>query len=1582
MASLIEQIINDIEAIPIEPGGSLTLAASDFDLPFMTAFFNDVLLQDSLVLQDAVKNATGNTAITLNGKSGLFGYINLALEISFYEEDEQVKAKVYAVFPATYNPVLPVINWMQAADLSFTKILYEENTVVDFRFDFSICSSSYRDVSLPVLLQNSGAADWEINLTGNDNKAITIDQLVALLAGQSVDDFLPAQLVNILAGLSLNNLSTRYNVELHTINFFSIGIGVTNGWTIVEDAVVLLPGLQINLSLFKFTEKSNWLTSASVLGTFVLGGVNVPVYLGAIMGSTTTWTFGLQPDTTVTLPSFSDLLGLAGGQVFLNSLPSGLSEIPEIIVNTLAVEFDATKNVLTRLAFGVNTGSSWPIIEGYFSIAKIYIAFDTRDVNNPLTRNIYGTLNGLFEVGTGNLLMCSIDKTEDNPDWMVTAGLPPGKTLSLTAIALQLFEGKVTVPASIPDFKFSTLLITVVPSKQSFQFEARSTDVWKITESISVDAFDLVFSRNPDDAENPIQGNVSTTLNIASVGVFLSASINSTTDGGWQFSGKTKPGDPIVIGDVIAYVVQKFGVDQPPAWIRTISLQDLSVAFNSATKDFSFGATAKIKFTSTELAIQVGFSLQHEDAGKYKNVLSGIITIQHIDGGASEFKIDFETGTDNTKLTAAWKAKDASEYLQFADLLNAFGFNAPSIPEGLDLALSAATIIYDFTNSSLALSIQSANYGKAVFIAMRNPADQQWVYFFGLASDLVINLANLPIIDKLTFIDAGKLEITAIDVNFVSTATSAALAVLLNQQIKALLPDEKNIPALPAEGMDGTVSFSMTVNIGGTLYPVNLVLGGSDNDQALVTLDSGEEVKTKWFNIQKNFGPLYFDKIGLGYKDSRIYVMVNVTATASGLSLALNGFGISSPVTTFEISFTISGISITYNNGPILISGGLMGSFSPVNLYGDILIKTSALAIGGIGGYTELEGKPSMFLYAVLNFPIGGPPFFFITGLSAGFGFNRKLLIPGIEGVSTFPFVVWAMPGSGAPVPDPTKDLAAQVNSVLADIENKGIVAPEVGSSWLAAGICFTSFEMVNSFVLVTVIFGTRFEIDLLGLSRIVIPPGSGGSTGIPPVAFAELAIKASYVDGTGLISIEGQLTENSYVLSRSCHLTGGFAFYFWFSGDHEGDFVISLGGYNPNYDVPRNYPKVPRLGANWKVDGNLLISGSLYFALTSNAVMAGGLLEAVWSSGGIRAWFILQADFLIMWKPFHYDIVANTDIGASFTINLLFTKKTITIHVGVGLHVWGPEFSGKAKIKVAIISFTISFGAGDTNIQKSISWDEFIGEMLPQKAGSNRTLTGNANPDICKIKVTNGLLQQLSDVEGELNWVVNSSQLEIVTESIIPSKDYDIKNSLAPQIQIVHRNLAKAASANTDFGVRPVGLASADFQSKHIVQITSSSGDAYTFHAEPVFKNIPKGLWQKISFNRSGNPDVGDPLNDTTLTNVLTGFSLKPFIETPATALTVLMQYLQYNVNPPQQHFSWVNTYIPGDDDFQGETVPGTIMDTAAQQNRSMLIAAIPDLGFDIYSNVDVVTLADPSTYYLLAAPLLRLLGEEKTTV
>lgn len=55
-----------------------------------------------------------------------------------------------------------------------------------------------------------------------------------------------------------------------------------------------------------------------------------------------------------------------------------------------------------------------------------------------------------------------------------------------------------------------------------------------------------------------------------------------------------------------------------------------------------------------------------------------------------------------------------------------------------------------------------------------------------------------------------------------------------------------------------------------------------------------------------------------------------------------------------------------------------------------------------------------------------------------------------------------------------------------------------------------------------------------------------------------------------GYFAATAILSKNSYVLTPDCHLTGGFAFSLWFGDNpNAGQFVITLGGYHPAFQVP-----------------------------------------------------------------------------------------------------------------------------------------------------------------------------------------------------------------------------------------------------------------------------------------------------------------------------------------------------------------------------------------------------------------------------
>ena len=54
-------------------------------------------------------------------------------------------------------------------------------------------------------------------------------------------------------------------------------------------------------------------------------------------------------------------------------------------------------------------------------------------------------------------------------------------------------------------------------------------------------------------------------------------------------------------------------------------------------------------------------------------------------------------------------------------------------------------------------------------------------------------------------------------------------------------------------------------------------------------------------------------------------------------------------------------------------------------------------------------------------------------------------------------------------------------------------------------------------------------------------------------IAYAELALRVVVKPEEGTIAVEGRLTDDSYIFSKDCRLTGGFAFFLWFTGPSRG---------------------------------------------------------------------------------------------------------------------------------------------------------------------------------------------------------------------------------------------------------------------------------------------------------------------------------------------------------------------------------------------------------------------------------------------
>lgn len=275
--------------------------------------------------------------------------------------------------------------------------------------------------------------------------------------------------------------------------------------------------------------------------------------------------------------------------------------------------------------------------------------------------------------------------------------------------------------------------------------------------------------------------------------------------------------------------------------------------------------------------------------------------------------------------------------------------------------------------------------------------------------------------------------------------------------------------------------------------------------------------------------------------------------------------------------------------------------------------------------------------------------------------------------------------------------------------EMKSCIYESSGEYFIATGIRFTTYELLNTFALAIVSFGKEFQIQLLGLSSISLPPKSPY-----PFLYAQLAIKAVIAPAKGFFSFEAALTSASYLFHKDCRLTGGFAFCLWFSGEHKGDFVITLGGYHPKFQKPAHYPSVDRVGVFWKIGNNLSLQGQGYFAVTSTAIMAGGAISFLFEMGNLRAWFSANADFLISWAPFYYDIDIGISVGVSYTLKIWFVRVNLKVELGARLHLFGPEFAGSVYISWHIISFTIRFG-NQSPKPAPLSYTEFKDKFLKE---------------------------------------------------------------------------------------------------------------------------------------------------------------------------------------------------------------------------------------------------------------------------
>ena len=232
-----------------------------------------------------------------------------------------------------------------------------------------------------------------------------------------------------------------------------------------------------------------------------------------------------------------------------------------------------------------------------------------------------------------------------------------------------------------------------------------------------------------------------------------------------------------------------------------------------------------------------------------------------------------------------------------------------------------------------------------------------------------------------------------------------------------------------------------------------------------------------WFNLNKTFGPLTIRRVALLAQNGRLGLGLDAALDVGFLSVSLMGFSVEVPIgaAAGAPAVSLDGLAIAAALGPLRIAGSLARSvISGQNQYDrSALLRIAELGITVAGSYGVVDGHPSLFLFGAVQGPFGGPPAFFVTGFAAGFGLNRRLRLPAPTQVKDFPLIAAAE--SGGP---------NSATQALAALSSQGWVPPAVGETWIAAGLTFTSFELLRGNALLTVQIGRSSSSRCWGWRR------------------------------------------------------------------------------------------------------------------------------------------------------------------------------------------------------------------------------------------------------------------------------------------------------------------------------------------------------------------------------------------------------------------------------------------------------------------------------------------------------------------
>jgi len=1280
--------------------------------------------------------------------------------------------------------------------------------------------------TLDVRLQlPTGITGWRFDLRTQKSFAAT-DALAFMqtATGFDCEPYIPAAALTAIksTSLELDDLTIEMAegfMRFQDKRFQEVSLALTcqkegrKPWVIIEGVIVL-----DNLGL-AFCGQPGGDSSATLTATLTLGN-DIELYVTVDISKTVS-AISCLSFCQYTLPDLSafDQL-LSSGNPLKNLLPESLfANTPQFTLNSFGFNCDLTTPALESFRISLSSSQAWPIVANHIVLDSLSLDFD---VQNPFqdSREASGIVRGQLKLQTISL-NAWVSKYPGG-DWVLSIS---SDSIALPSLGeLTSFCGDIDFATLLPEGLSNNTFTLVLPEIQvdvsqgtmeKLSFSLTSSDDWALPELTSFSLSDIQLAVDLTWGAELVKV-IQLAGTIPALDMAVSASYLS--DQGWQFTGKTGPTFSFKLGDFVKTYLEKIfsscgNYTAIVAEYTAVAIDGISLDYQTRTGDFSVDLT--LSKDSTNIVI----SFSSEQGDKTIAVEVGDFKILASDVGlnklfvASYVPVKGEGSVDLTKIL--------QEHLPFVT----------GIPD-FKLEVSEIFLVYKKDQSG----------GAAKFLAY-------------LHTNESFTLAQLPVVGR-HIPDAQDAAVHLQRVAYLKNITSRDL-----EDIESYVTGAGEL--IPQNGLQLSACVAL-----GEIQLVWHVPSRQNSSQQTETSSSPPGIN--WLKIQKSLGPLYVNKLGLRFAledEPRIAFVFDGALQSSVVSIFLEGLSVSSSLNGFDPSFHLDGLGIAIQQPPLKIAGSLVkqevNGIAEYN--GDVTMAFKQVNLSALASFAqEPDGEPSLFIYGFVGAPIGGPAFFFVDGLALGFGINRKLKVPDVKQLPAFPLVSIACQNINAL---PGKKMPSDPAEMGADLGK--YIVPASGEYFLATGVRFTSFDLINSFALLVTSFGQELQLDILGESTLLLPPsGSKGNTHAGEVlAEIQLAYEAVLNPEDGILMVNGNLTPASWVLAPACRLSGGFAYGAWFKGDHAGNFVYTLGGYGSKFNKPSYYPSVSPIAMTWRVDGNILIKASGYFALTPNAMMAGGHLSATYHAGGshfsVTASFNVGVDFLMVWKPFYYEGDAHASFSVTGSVHLLF-HASVNLDLSANMHFYGPSFSGNARISIHVLftfHVSVSWGEGHVDITPLL-WSEFTTSFLPPA------------DKVCHITIAKGLEKTHSKPgDSPPVVVVNPKELELRVQSAIP-----VSKAVVTGLP--------AISGNSNIGINAMGITSKDFNTSLTITIDGPAGNE-AFRLKGITKNMPAGLWKSAA--KSGAVSPVDLKDNPLVEDVLCGVELEaPVPQQPDETLPV----------------------------------------------------------------------------------------------